>query len=72
MEASEIRELSMEEKQRKIHDFTEELFNLHFQAEIGQLENFQKPKQIKRDIARIKTIIRESAFNNTDKQHTGK
>jgi large subunit ribosomal protein L29 len=60
MKASEIRELSLEEKVRKENDLKEELFNLRFQHEIGQLENPQKMKQIKREIARVKTIIKES------------
>ena len=60
MKASEIRELSLEEKLRKANDLKEELFNLRFQHEIGQLENPQKMKQIKREIARVKTIIKES------------
>ena len=60
MKASEIRELSLEEKLRKANDLKEELFNLRFQHEIGQLENPQKMKQVKREIARVKTIIRES------------
>ena len=60
MKASEIRELSLDEMQRKVSDFKEELFNLRFQHEIGQLENPIKMKQTKRDIARIKTIIQES------------
>ncbi len=59
MKAIEIRELSREEKQQKVEHLKEELFNLRFQHEIGQLENPQKMKQIKRDIAKIKTIIRE-------------
>ena len=59
MKASEIKELSLEEMQRKIGDLEEELFNLRFQHEIGQLENPQKMKQIQKDIARIHTIIRE-------------
>ena len=67
MKPSEIRELSLEEKLRKANDLKEELFNLRFQHEIGQLENSQKMKQIKRDIARIKTIIKESELN----QNTG-
>ena len=46
--------------QRKADDLKEELFNLRFQHEIGQLENPLKMKQTKRDIARIKTIIKES------------
>ena len=59
MKAIEIRELSREERQRKVEDLKEEFFNLRFQHEIGQLENPQKMKQTKRDIAKIKTIIRE-------------
>ena len=59
MKASEIREMSLDEMQRKATDLKEELFNLRFQHEIGQLENPLKMKQTKRDIARIKTIIRE-------------
>jgi large subunit ribosomal protein L29 len=63
MKPSEIRELSLEEKLRKGNDLKEELFNLRFQHEIGQLENSQKMKQIKRDIAKVKTIIKESKLN---------
>jgi large subunit ribosomal protein L29 len=63
MKPSEIRELSLEEKLRKANDLKEELFNLRFQHEIGQLENSQKMKQIKREIARVKTIIKESKLN---------
>jgi large subunit ribosomal protein L29 len=68
MKPSEIRELSLEEKLRKANDLKEELFNLRFQHEIGQLENSQKMKQIKRDIARVKTIIRESELNQNTVQ----
>jgi large subunit ribosomal protein L29 len=63
MKPSEIRELSLEEKLRKANDLKEELFNLRFQHEIGQLENSQKMKQIKREIARVKTIIKEFKLN---------
>lgn len=59
MRGSEIRELSLDEKTRKIIDLKEELFNLRFQHEIGQLENPVKMKQVKKDIARVKTILRE-------------
>jgi len=59
MKASEIREFSMEEKQRKLGDFKEELFNLNFQQETGQLENPQMMKQTRRSIARIRTILKE-------------
>ncbi|MFZ0482807.1 MAG: 50S ribosomal protein L29 [Desulfobacterales bacterium] len=64
MKASEIKDLSMEEMLRKLDDLKQELFNLRFQHETGQLENPQKMKQAKRDIARVKTIIKQSELNN--------
>ena len=59
MKISEIRGLSTDERRRKVEDLKEELFNLRFQHGIGQLENPQKLKQTKRDIARLKTVIKE-------------
>lgn len=59
MKASEIRELSMNDKLRRVEELQEALFNLRFQHETGQLENPQKLKQTKRDIARLKTLIGE-------------
>jgi large subunit ribosomal protein L29 len=66
MKASEIRDLNMEEMHRKLTDLKEELFNLRFQHETGQLENPQKVKQTKRDIARVKTVIKQSELNTND------
>jgi len=63
MKASEIRNLGMEEMLRKLDDLKQELFNLRFQHETGQLENPQKMKQTKRDIARMKTLIKQSELN---------
>lgn len=60
MKTSEIRAMSLDEMNHKAIDLKEELFNLRFQHGIGQLENLQKIKQTRRDIARIKTIIREN------------
>lgn len=60
MKASEIRELSADEMQRKVEELQEGLFNLRFQHGTGQLENPQKLKQTKRDIARLKTLIGEA------------
>ena len=59
MKVSEIRELSMQERHRKLAELKEALFNLRFQHETGQLENFQKLKVTKRDIARVRTVIQE-------------
>jgi large subunit ribosomal protein L29 len=61
MKASEIRELSVEEMQHKVVDLQQELFNLRFQHASGQLENPQKMKQVKRDIARVRTILKETS-----------
>jgi len=60
MKTSEIRDLSREELGTKEKELKEALFNLRFQKEVGQLENPQKIKQTKRDIARVKTVINES------------
>jgi large subunit ribosomal protein L29 len=59
MKASEIRDMNLDEMHSKISDLREELFNLRFQHEIGQLENPQRMKHTKRDIARIETILKE-------------
>jgi len=64
MKASEARDLSREESKQKVVALAEELFNLRFQHEIGQLENPQKMKQTKREIARLKTIINEKTGKN--------
>jgi large subunit ribosomal protein L29 len=61
MKASEIRELSPEEVRRKIEDLKSELFNLRFQHGVGQLENSAKLMQVKRDIARLKTVQTEKS-----------
>jgi large subunit ribosomal protein L29 len=60
MKASEFRALSTEEVVRKVADLKEELFNLRFQHSTGQLENPRKLLQVKKDIARAKTILKES------------
>ena len=57
MKASEIRDMNIDEMQQKLSDLKGELFNLSFQHEIGQLENPQKMKETKKDIARIKPLF---------------
>jgi large subunit ribosomal protein L29 len=59
MKASELRELSLEELGHTLADLTQELFNLRFQHATDQLENPMRLRQTKRDIARIKTVLRE-------------
>lgn len=59
MKSSELRDLSIEELQKKLVDFKEELFSLRFQMVMGQLGNPMRIKEVKRNIARVKTILRE-------------
>ena len=63
MEANEIREMDPQARSQKLVELHETLFNLRFQHESGQLENPRKIQATKRDIARIKTVIRETALN---------
>ncbi len=63
MTAGEVKALSQEERQRKLVELKQELFNLRFQHATGQLENPQRLKQIKRDVARVQTIIREEELS---------
>ncbi len=59
MKTTEIRELSAAELDTKLADLKEELFNLRFQMATGQCENQMKIRDVKKSIARIKTIQRE-------------
>lgn len=59
MKPSEIRQLSDEEIKQRIKELEEELFNLRFQKAFGQLEKPHRFKMIRKDIARMKTILRE-------------
>jgi large subunit ribosomal protein L29 len=64
MKAKELRELTTEELTKKKKDFKEELFNLRFQHSTGQLENNARLAIIKKDIARIETVIRYKQLNS--------
>ena len=59
MKAKEIRNLSVEELNKKLEDLKKDLFNLRLQHATNQLDNPIKIAQVKKDIARVKTIIRE-------------
>lgn len=65
MKASEIRELSVEELAKKLKDLKEELFNLRFQLAINQLDNPMRISAVKKDIARIHTIMRQQELENS-------
>ena len=59
MKAKDFRLLSEGELLEKERQLSEELFNLRFQHATGQLENVMRIPQVKRDIARLKTILKE-------------
>ena len=59
MKASEIRDLTDDEVAQKLEESRRELFNLRFQAATGQLESHGRIRAVKRDIARLYTVIRE-------------
>jgi len=59
MNTSEFREMSLEEVRSKIADLQEEAFNLRFQHVSGQLSSPIRLRQVRRDIARARTVMRE-------------
>jgi large subunit ribosomal protein L29 len=59
VKARELKDLSEAELRQKVQDFTAELFNLKFQHATGQLENTERLGQARKDLARVKTILRE-------------
>ena len=59
MKAAEIKKLSAEQRAAKLAELKEELFNLHCQQAINQLDNPMRIKAVRKDIARIKTVERE-------------
>ncbi|MBQ2819771.1 MAG: 50S ribosomal protein L29 [Clostridia bacterium] len=59
MKAKEIRELSVEQLNEKVLELKKDLFNLRLQHATNQLDNPIKIAEVKRDIARIKTVLRE-------------
>ena len=60
MKAVQIREMSAEQLQAKLTELKDELFHLRFQLAINQLDNPHKITEVKRDIARVLTVINEN------------
>ena len=59
MKASDLRDLSVEELQTKLPELKTELFNLRFQLAVNQLDNSNRIGAVKKDIARVSTVIRQ-------------
>ena len=66
MKASEIRKLSPSELEAKLLELKDELFKLRFQQAINQLENPMRINAVKKDIARVKTVIRDIELHGSE------
>jgi large subunit ribosomal protein L29 len=63
MKAGELKDLTAEELLKKKKDLKEEMFNLRFQHSTGQLDNTARLRQVRKDIARIETVLRLKALS---------
>ncbi|MCW2277808.1 50S ribosomal protein L29 [Heliophilum fasciatum] len=59
MKASELQDLTKEELQQQLHDYKDELFRLRFQLATQQLENPMRIREVRKNIARTQTVIRQ-------------
>ncbi|NCP78080.1 MAG: 50S ribosomal protein L29 [Desulfuromonadales bacterium] len=59
MKASEIRDLNVDELKSKASELEQEMFNLRFQLHTGHLENSARLSQIRKDVARVKTVLNQ-------------
>ena len=71
LKVSELRELPHDEIELKLRETREELFNLRFQNATGQLDNYKRIGQLRRDVARIKTLLREREISGVDIEEVG-
>ncbi len=62
MKARELKEMSEGELRQKEKEITEEYFNLKFQHATGQLENTERLPQVRKDLARVKTLLRRKTL----------
>lgn len=66
IKTSEVRDLPTEEIAQKLNETREELFNLRFQLATGQLDNYRQIRSLRKDIARLRTILRERDIAETE------
>jgi large subunit ribosomal protein L29 len=59
MKVTEIRDLAVDELRQRVKDMDDQLFRLRIQKSMGQIEAAQKLKAVRRDLARVKTVLRE-------------
>lgn len=66
MKATELREMKREDLEAELIKLKEELFNLRFQHAVNQLDNPMRINVVKKDIARVKTVLRELELSSED------
>ncbi|MDH7500422.1 MAG: 50S ribosomal protein L29 [candidate division NC10 bacterium] len=71
MKASQFRELSEEELDQKLSDLTDDLFKLRIRHSVAKLENPIRIRELRREIARLKTVMRENRRRMQEKQAGG-
>lgn len=71
MKAIEIRRLSLEELNQRLNDSADDLFRMKFQLISGQLQNPMRIRETRREIARIKTVLRERETNQASTEEEG-
>ena len=59
LKGKEIRDMSRDEMEQRLVEVKEELFNLRFQNATGQLDNYKRIRELRHDVARLKTIMRQ-------------
>ena len=64
MKAAKMREMSVEELENEVPSLSEQLFKLRFQKATGQLDNVTKFREVRKDLARVRTILTERAKSN--------
>jgi len=68
VKAAKLRELTDEELKKKVRDYKEELFNLRFQLATGQLDNPMRIRDVRKNIARCKTVLRQREIAKEDQE----
>ena len=66
--ASELRDLSPDQIETRLAETKEELFNLRFQNATGQLDNYKRLRELRKDVARMKTLLREIELEEASPQ----
>lgn len=66
LKAADLRQLSGDELRSKVSELKEELFGLRFQAATGQLENTARIREVRKDLARVYTVLQERKLNIID------